>query len=138
MQEGTEGMDHSITFVSPWLSKAKRAILPLSVKGWKWYTRSRNTDTIYLAGTSRCILIILRWTPSEQACVGGHIWKLLLLFQEYDFEVIVKLGCLNLGPDHLSWIETGEETTNLEEGLPDAQIFAVRIANGHFEDIIIF
>jgi len=60
------------------------------------------------------------------------------LFQEYDFEVIVKLGCLNAGPDHLSQIEMGEEPTNLEEGLPDAQLFIVHIADRHFEDIIHF
>ena len=47
--------------------------------------------------------------------LGGHICRWLLLFQEYDFEVIVKLGCLNVDPDHLSRIEKGEEPTNLEE-----------------------
>jgi len=34
--------------------------------------------------------------------LGGCICMWLLLFQEYDFEVIVKPGCLNAGPDHLS------------------------------------
>jgi len=42
------------------------------------------------------------------------------LFQEYDFEVIVKLGQLNAGPDHLSCIKTREEPTYLEEGFPNA------------------
>ena len=62
----------------------------------------------------------------------------MLLFQEYDFESIVKLGRLNSRPDHLSHIETGEEPTNLEEGLPDAQLFAVHVADKHFADIIHF
>ena len=70
--------------------------------------------------------------------LGGHICIWLLLFQEYDFEVIVKPGCLNAGPDHLSQIENGEEPTNLEEGLPDAQLYVVHVADGHFEDIIHF
>jgi len=70
--------------------------------------------------------------------LGGRICIWLLLFQEYDFEVVVKLGCLNAGPDHLSRIENGEEATNLEEGLPNAQLYAVRVADGHFEDIIHF
>jgi len=43
----------------------------------------------------------------------------LLLFQEYEFEVIMKPGRLNARPGHLSQIETGEEPNNLEEGLPD-------------------
>lgn len=44
----------------------------------------------------------------------------MLLFQEYDFEVIVKPGRLNVGLDHLLQIEIGEEPTKLEEGPPDA------------------
>ena len=52
--------------------------------------------------------------------LGGRICIWLFLFQGYDFEVIVKLGRLNSGPDHLSWIESGEEPTSLEEGLPNA------------------
>ena len=50
----------------------------------------------------------------------------------------MKLGRLNAGPDHLSRIETREEHTNLEEGLPNAQLFAVCIVDNHFEDIIHF
>ena len=38
----------------------------------------------------------------------------------------------------MSHMETWEEPTNLEEGLPNAQLFAVRVADGHFEDIIHF
>lgn len=50
----------------------------------------------------------------------GRICRWLLLFQEYDFEVIVMPRHLNTGPDHLSRVENDEEPTNLEEGLPDA------------------
>jgi len=39
----------------------------------------------------------------------GKISKWLLLFQEYDFEIIAKPRCFNAGPDHLSHIETREE-----------------------------
>jgi len=52
--------------------------------------------------------------------LGGRICRWLLLFQEYDFEIIVKPGRLNVGPDHLSRIGTSEEPTNLEDNLPDA------------------
>jgi len=52
--------------------------------------------------------------------LGWNIYRWLLLFQEYEFEVIVNVGRLNAGPHHLSRIETGEEPTNLEEGLSDA------------------
>jgi len=56
----------------------------------------------------------------------------------YDFEVIVKPRRLNAGSDHLLQIETGEEPNDLEEGLPDVQIFAVHVADNHFVDIIHF
>lgn len=75
----------------------------------------------------------------EQACVGGgSICRWMLLFQEYDFEVIVKLGRLNASRDHLSRIENGEEPTNLKEGLPDTQLHAVHVMDDHFKDIIHF
>lgn len=70
--------------------------------------------------------------------LGGQICRWLLLFHEYDFEVIIKPGRPNEGPDHLSRIKNGEEPTNLEEGLPNAQLYAVNVTNGHFEDIIHF
>ena len=52
--------------------------------------------------------------------LGGNICRSLLLFQEYDFEIIVKPGRLNAGLDHLSRLESGEEPTSLEDNLPDA------------------
>ena len=70
--------------------------------------------------------------------LGGRIYRWLLLFQEYEFEVVVKPGWLNARPDHLSRIETGKEPTSLEEGLPDTHLFSVCVADGHFEDIIHF
>ena len=54
--------------------------------------------------------------------LGGNICTWILLFQEFDFEIIVKLGCLNVGIDHLSRIEMGEEPTNIEFGLLDTAI----------------
>ena len=50
----------------------------------------------------------------------------------------MKLGRLNVGPNHLSRIETGEEPTNLEDKLLDAQLFVMCVADNHFADIIHF
>jgi hypothetical protein len=52
--------------------------------------------------------------------LGGRICRWLLLFQEYDFEILVKPGRMNKGPDHLSRLEHGEEPTSLEDTLSDA------------------
>jgi hypothetical protein len=45
--------------------------------------------------------------------LGGRICRWLILFQEFDFEVIVKPRKLNAGLDHLSRVTNGEEPTNL-------------------------
>ena len=68
--------------------------------------------------------------------LGGNICHWILLFQEFDFEIIVKPGHLNDGPDKLSQIETGKEPTNIEEGLPDAQLFRVNMADDYYDQII--
>jgi hypothetical protein len=72
----------------------------------------------------------------QQPVLGGIICRWLLLFQEFDFEVIVKLGKLNAGPDHLSRVTNEEEPTNLEDNFLDAQLFSVQIVDKYFADII--
>lgn len=47
----------------------------------------------------------------------------------------MKLGRLNVGSDHLSYIDIGEEPANLEEGLPDVQFFMVGVVDNHFVEI---
>jgi len=44
-------------------------------------------------------------------------------------QVIVKPGKLNVGPDHLSWLESGEEGGNLDDNLPNAHLFAIRMVD---------
>jgi hypothetical protein len=60
------------------------------------------------------------------------------LFQEYDFEIIVKPGRMNKGSDHLSRLEHGEEPNSLEDTLPDAHLLAIRNIDDHFADIVQF
>lgn len=131
MQEGAEGIDHLITFMSQRISKATEHEGLAMIYVLQKYCH-------YLLGGHFKMYIdhsALKYLVNKPV-LGGHICRCLLLFQEYDFEVVVKPGRLNTGPDHLSQIENGEEPTNLEEGLPDAQLYAVRGADGHFEDII--
>jgi hypothetical protein len=63
---------------------------------------------------------MLKYLVNELVLGGGIICRWLLLFQEFDFKVIVNPGKLNVGPEHLSRITNGEEPTNLEENFPDA------------------
>jgi hypothetical protein len=60
------------------------------------------------------------------------------LFQKYDFEIVVKPGRMNKGPDHLSRLEHGEEPTSLEDTLSDAQLLAIRNNDDHFAYIVQF
>ena len=50
----------------------------------------------------------------------------------------MKPGRLNVRPDHLSRIENGEDSTNLEEGLWDAQLFAIKVVDDNFTNMIHF
>jgi hypothetical protein len=70
--------------------------------------------------------------------LGGRICRWLLLFQEYDFEIVVKLGRMNKGPDHLSRVEHGEEPTSLEDTLSNAQLLAIKKVDDHFAKIVYF
>jgi hypothetical protein len=70
--------------------------------------------------------------------LGGRICRWLLLFQGYDFEVIVKPKKLNVGLDHLSRILTGEDVGNVDYNFPDAQLFTVRMVDDYFTNIVEF
>ena len=69
---------------------------------------------------------------------GGEICRWLILFQEFEFEIIVKPDRLNAGLGHLSRREIGEELNSLDNFLPDAQLFVVKMVDGYFEYIIHF
>ena len=70
--------------------------------------------------------------------LGGKICRWMLLFQEFDFDIVVKRGKLNAGLDHLSRVENGEEPTNIDDIFPDAQLFLVDIVDDHYAPIIQF
>jgi hypothetical protein len=52
--------------------------------------------------------------------------------------VIKKLGKFNSGPDHLSHILSSEDAKNLDDSLPDAHLFAIRMVDDYFVDIVQF
>jgi hypothetical protein len=61
--------------------------------------------------------------------LGGRICIWMFLFQEYDFELIVKPRNFNLGEDHLSRTLLGEYVGNLDESLPYAHLFAIQMVD---------
>jgi hypothetical protein len=68
--------------------------------------------------------------------LGGRICIWLLLFQEYDFEIIVNLGRMAKGPDHLSRLEHGEEPTSWEDTLSYAKLLTIRKIDDDFTNIL--
>jgi hypothetical protein len=77
----------------------------------------------------------------KKTMLGGRICRCLsyysiLLFQEFDFEVIFKLGNMNAEPDHMSRVTNGEEPTKLEDNFLDAQLFSVQVVDEYFAHII--
>ena len=55
----------------------------------------------------------------------GRICRWFLLFQEFEFEVIIRPGKENVGPDHLSRVESSEDPIGIDNDLPDAHLFRV-------------
>jgi len=113
-------LDHPIAFARRKLSKAENNYSTIKLEGWAMlHALQRFRD--YLLGEHFKVYkdnFALKYLVNKLV-LGGDICRWLLLSHEYDFEVIVKLERLNVGPYHLSCIAIGEEPTNLEEGLPN-------------------
>ena len=57
--------------------------------------------------------------------LGGRIFRWIFLFKAYDFDIIVKLGKTNVGPNHLSHIMSREEGTSVDDSLSNSHLFWV-------------
>jgi hypothetical protein len=130
-------LDHPIEFVSRKLSESKQRYNTTERESLAMvYTLQKFIH--YLLGKHFKMFTdhsMLKYLVNKQV-FGGRICRWLFLFQEFDFEVIVKSGKLNAGPDHLSRITNWEEPTNLEDNFPDAQLFSVQIVDKYFANII--
>jgi hypothetical protein len=136
---GEGGIDHPIAFARRKLSSAERNYTTTEREGLAMVYALQKFRH-YLLGSHFKMFTdhsTLKYLVNKPV-LGGNICRWLLLFQEYDFEIIVKLGRLNAGPDHLSRLESGEEPVSLENYLPDAQLFSIQIVDDHFQDIIQF
>lgn len=138
-QPGEGFIDHPIAFASRKLLSTERNYTTIEREGLAMVYALQKFRH-YLLGshfkmfTDHSTLKYLVNTP----VLGGKICRWLLLFQEYDFKIIVRPGRLNAGLDHLSRLELGEEPIILEDCLPDVQLFSIQIVDDHFQDIIHF
>lgn len=75
----------------------------------------------------------LKYLVNVKPVLEGRICRWLLLFQEFMFEVIVKLRKLNVGPDHLSHLETWERDGAIDDWLPDVDLFKIEAITDHLQ-----
>lgn len=129
-QPGKGGIDHPIAFSSRKLSTTKKNYTTTKRKGLTMvYALQKYRH--YLLGahfkmfTDHSTLKYLLNKPM----MWGRIYRWFLLFQEYDFDIIVKPEKLNVGTNHLSWLEYGDQDGSLDGSLPYAQLFSVRMVD---------
>jgi hypothetical protein len=60
------------------------------------------------------------------------------LFQKLSFEVVVKPRKMNIGPDHLSLLESGENGGAIDDHLPDADLFKIEVVPDYLSHISLF
>lgn len=113
-------MDHPIASASRKLSKDEKSYSTTEHEELAMVYALQNFRHCFLGGHFKMYTdnSTLKYLVNKPA-FGGRICRCFPLFEEKDFEVIVKPRRLNVGPNHLLHIKMGEEPNNLEEGLPD-------------------
>jgi hypothetical protein len=132
-------IDHPIAFASMKLSTTKRNYTMIEREGLAMVYALQKFRHYFLGGHFKMFTdhSVLKYLVNKLV-LGGRICRWLLLFQEYDFAIVVKPRRMNKGPDHLSRLEHGEEPTSLEDTLPDAQLLAIGKVEDHFAEIVQF
>lgn len=138
-QQGVGEIDHPMAFSSRKLSTAENNYTTTEREGLAMVYALQKYRHYLLGGHFKMYTnhSALRYLV-KKLVLGERICRWLLLFQEYDFEVIVKLGKHNTRRDHLSRLESGEEGGKLDDSLLDAQLISVRMVDEQFGDIIQF
>jgi len=135
-QPGEGGIDHPIAYSSRKLSTTEKNYITIEREGLAMVYALQKFRHYLLGAPFKMFTnhSTLKYLVNKPV-LGGRIYRWLLLFQEYDFEIIVKPGRLNAEPDHLSRIDSREEPSNLEDNLLDAQLFSIQIIDEYFQDI---
>jgi hypothetical protein len=109
VQLGVGDLDHPIAFARIKLSESEHNYNTTEREGLSM-VYALHKFTHYLLGkhfkmfTNHSALKYL----VNKLLLEGRICIWILLFQEFDFKVIVKPGNMNVGPDHLSRVTNGE------------------------------
>jgi hypothetical protein len=138
-QPETRDIDHPLAFSSRKLSTSEINYTTTEREGLAMVYALQKFHHYLLGGNFKMFTYpsVLKYLVNK-VVLGGRICRWLLLFQEYDFEIMVKPGRMNKGPDHLLRLEHGEDPTNLEDTLPNAQLLAMRNIDDHFTELVQF
>jgi hypothetical protein len=134
---GGGDIDHPLTFASRKLSIAEINYTTTKREGLAMVYVLQKFCHYLLGGHFKMFIdhSMLKYLVNKPV-LGESICRWILLFQEYDFEIIVNLGRMNKGLDHFSRLEHGEEPTSLEDTLSDAKLLAIRNIDDHFAEIV--
>ena len=123
-QPGEGDLDHLISFASRKLSFSQKNYMTIEREGLAMVYALQKFRNYLLGGHFKMFTnhSALKYLVNK-SLLGGNICHWIILFQEFDFKVIVKPGCLNASPNHLSRIKAGEKPTKIDDGLLDAQLF---------------
>jgi hypothetical protein len=132
-------MDHPIYFARRKLSQAERNYTTTEKEGLAMIYALRKFRHYFLGSHFKFFTdhSALKYLVNKLV-LEGRICLWLLLFQEFSFEVIIKPGRCNVGPDHLSRLESGESGRAVDDQLLDADMFRVEAIPKYLKDITIF
>jgi hypothetical protein len=136
-QPGEGDIDHMLSFSCRNLSTAEINYTTTEREGLSMVYAPQKFRHYLLGGHLKMFTnhSVLKYLVNKSV-LGGSIWRWILLFQGYEFEIVVKSGRMNKGPNHLSMLEHREEPTSLEDTLLDAQLLAIRNIHDHFAEIV--
>jgi hypothetical protein len=132
-------MDHSLYFASRKLSQAERNYTTTEREGLTMIYALHKLRNYMLGydfkfftdhSSLKCLV--------NKHALEGIICRWLLLFQEFSFEFIIKPRQCNIGPDHLSRLESGESGGVVDDHLPDVDLFRIEAILEYLEGIAIF
>jgi hypothetical protein len=120
-QSGIGYIDHPLDFSNRKLSTTDINYTTIEREGLSMVYELQNFFHYLLGGHFKMFTnhFVLKYLV-KKLVLGGRICRWLLLFQEYDFEIVVKTGRMNKGPNHFSRLEHKEEMTSFEDALMDA------------------
>jgi hypothetical protein len=123
VQPGEGNIGHPIYFSSRKLSQAECNYTTIEREGLTMVYSLQNFRHYLLGGHFKFFTdhSALKYCVNKHV-LEGRFCRWLFLFQEFSFGVVVKPRKLNVGPNHLSRLETGKSGGLVDDQLPDANL----------------